>query len=89
MPLERGAPEIGGLTGSLTYSRKNRTTKEVAKSVVAFTKAALDCLHTIPTSTRPIFGFASSARHTARSPRRWFCGKCLALWEISATLVKN
>lgn len=53
MPLERGAPEIGGLTGSLTYSRKNRTTKEVAKSVVAFTKAVLDCLRTFPTSTVP------------------------------------
>ena len=89
MPLERGAPEIGGLTGSLTYSRKNRTTKEVAKSVVAFTKAALDCLRTFPTSTRPIIGFASSARHTAQLPRRGFWRKCLALWEISVTLVKK
>lgn len=35
MPLERGASEIGGRTGTLAYFRKNRTTKEVAKSVVA------------------------------------------------------
>lgn len=75
--------------GHITCSRGNRATKEAAKSVVAFTKAALDCLRTFPTSTRPIIGFASSARHTAQLPRRGFCGKCLALWEISVTLVKN
>lgn len=75
--------------GHITCSRGNRATKEAAKSVVAFTKAAFDCLRTFPTSTRPIIGFASSAWHTAQLPRRGFCGKCLALWEISVTLVKK
>ena len=75
--------------GHITCSRGNRATKEAAKSVVAFTKAALDCLRTFPTSTRPIIGFASSARHTAQLPRRGFWRKCLALWEISVTLVKK
>lgn len=60
--------------GHITCSRGNRATKEAAKSVVAFTKAALDCLRTFPTSTRPIIGFASSARHTAQLPRRGFGG---------------